>query len=131
VARPQRPFEPSELLGRRAAWFMGRLWEASGFSFGYPVPSYPTLTMVVLFSFCSRSRSSTTSSRQEGWTRAVCCVGAMDNNNVHRAGMMMNGLPISVCAPETFDRCDGHIHRCLMSKMPGCIRHSPNQGTRR
>lgn len=27
--------------------------------------------------------------------------GAVDSNNVHKAGMVMNKLPISVYAPET------------------------------
>jgi hypothetical protein len=35
---------PAELLGRRAARFMGRLWEAFGPSLGTPVPRCPTTT---------------------------------------------------------------------------------------
>jgi hypothetical protein len=35
---------PAELLGRRAARFMGRLWEAFGPSLGTPVPKCPTTT---------------------------------------------------------------------------------------
>ena len=30
-----------------------------------------------------------------------CSANNMDNNNVHKAGMVMNGLPISVYASET------------------------------
>jgi hypothetical protein len=63
------------------------------------------LTMVVLFSYFSRSRSSTTSSHRWGWTSAArmdkCSANSVDRDNVHKAGMVMNGLPISVYASET------------------------------
>jgi hypothetical protein len=61
--------------------------------------------MVVLFSYFSRSRSSTTSSHRWGWTNAArmdkCSVNKVDSDNVHKAGMVMNGLSISVYASET------------------------------
>jgi hypothetical protein len=61
--------------------------------------------MVVLFSYFSRSRSSTTSSHRWGWTNAArmdkCSANSMDSDNVHKADMMMNRLPISVYASET------------------------------
>jgi hypothetical protein len=61
--------------------------------------------MVVLFSYFSRSRSSTTSSHRWGWTSVArmdkCSANNVDNGNVHKAGMVMNGLPISVYASET------------------------------
>jgi hypothetical protein len=61
--------------------------------------------MVVLFSYFSRSRSSTTSSHRCGWTSAArmdkCSANNVDNGNVHKAGMVMNGLPISVYVSET------------------------------
>ena len=62
-------------------------------------------TMVVLFSYFSRSRSLTTSSHRWGWTNAArmdkCSANSVASDNVHKAGMVMNGLPISVYASET------------------------------
>jgi hypothetical protein len=61
--------------------------------------------MVVLFSYFSRSRSSTTSSHRWGWTNAarmdMCSANSVDSDNVHKVAMVMNGLPISVYASET------------------------------
>jgi hypothetical protein len=71
---------------------------------GCPSFSYSSCssTMVALFSYFSRSRSSTTSSHRWGWINAAqmdkCSANNMDNNNVHKAGMVMNGLHISVYA---------------------------------
>jgi hypothetical protein len=63
------------------------------------------LTMVVLFSYFSRLCSSTTSPHRWGWTSAAqmdkCSANNVDNDNVHKAGMMKNELPISVYASET------------------------------
>jgi hypothetical protein len=60
--------------------------------------------MVALFSYFSRSRSSTTSYHRWGWINAErmdkCSANSMDNDNVHKADMVMNGLPISVYASE-------------------------------
>jgi hypothetical protein len=62
-------------------------------------------TMVVLFSYFSRSLSLTTSSHRWGWTNAMrmdkCSANSVDSDTVHKAGMVMNGLPISVYASET------------------------------
>jgi hypothetical protein len=62
------------------------------------------LTMVV-FSYFSHSRSSTTLSRRWGWTSAArmdkCSANNVGSGNVHKADMVMNGLPISVYALET------------------------------
>jgi hypothetical protein len=61
--------------------------------------------MVVLFSYFSRSCSSTISSHRWGWTNAArmdkCSANSVYNDNVYKAGMVMNGLPISVYALET------------------------------
>uniref|UniRef100_A0A804PWZ3 Uncharacterized protein n=1 Tax=Zea mays TaxID=4577 RepID=A0A804PWZ3_MAIZE len=54
-----------------------------------------------------------------------CCANNVDNNNVHKADMVMNGLHISVYASETLGWCGGHVHRRLMSKMLGRIGDSP------
>jgi hypothetical protein len=61
--------------------------------------------MVVLFSYFSRSCSSTTSIHRWEWTNTarmdMRSANSVDNNNVHKAGMVMNELPISVYASET------------------------------
>jgi hypothetical protein len=62
-------------------------------------------TIVVLFSYFSCSRSSTTSSHLWGWTNAArmdkCSANSVDSDTVRKAGMVMNELPISVYASET------------------------------
>lgn len=59
----------AELLGRQAIRFMGDL----RILFGYDVPRYPTLTMVVLFFSSARARAfRLPHPTREGWTRAVC-----------------------------------------------------------
>jgi hypothetical protein len=54
-----------------------------------------------------------------------CSANSVDSDNVHKAGMVMNGLPISVYASETLGVCSVHVHRRLMSKMLGRIGDSP------
>jgi hypothetical protein len=87
------------------------------------------LAMVVLFSYFSRSRSSTTSSHRWGWTSAArmdkCSANSVDSGNVHKAAMVMNGFAHQCVCIGDVGVYGGHVHRRLMSKMLGRIGDSP------
>ncbi|NP_001143843.1 uncharacterized protein LOC100276629 [Zea mays] len=54
-----------------------------------------------------------------------CSANSVDSDNVNKASMVINGLPISVYASETLGVCSGHVHIRLMSNMLGGIGDSP------
>lgn len=115
----------AELLGRQAIRFMGDL----RILFGYDVPRYPTLTMVVLFFLLpalAHLDYLIPRERDGHVQRAGGCRGqqqrAQDGHGDEQvAHQRVRTRDVGV----HISGCGGHVHRRLMSKMPGCIGDSP------
>jgi hypothetical protein len=82
------------------------------------------LTMVVLFSYFSRSCSPTTSSHRWGWTSAArmdkCSTNNVDSGNIHK-GHGDERVAHHCVRIRDVGVSGGHVHRRLMSKMLGSI----------